>query len=93
MHKFVNDALDKLTGSFQIQVLNQHFIEKLPRINAAIKDNEGFMRVACIYGVPDTVTKIVGDLQSKRYKIVEKQIMAMVQMMMKEGSEMTGYMA
>jgi hypothetical protein len=72
LHRFVNDTLEKLSATFQIQVLNQHFIEKLPRINATIRDNEGYMRIACVYGVPDTVAKIVGDIQCKRYKIVEK---------------------
>jgi hypothetical protein len=68
--------VEKLTSTFQLRVFNTHFVSFLPRLlPSAVRDNENFLRVVCLYSYPDVYQKLVSEIQTRKLKLIEKNVM------------------
>jgi len=65
----------------------------LPRLlPTAVRDNDNFLRMVCLYSYPDVYQKLVSEIQTRKLRLIEKNVMNSIQILFKE-EEMTSFIA
>ena len=60
-------------------MLNHYIILKaIKYLPSAVKDNEIFVKILCLYTVPEVFHKALTDIQTRRAKVIERGIMNMI---------------
>lgn len=60
LQAFTNTALDKLVKTFQLKILNQLFLLRLPKLMPlAVTDNDVYFKTVAMYAVADVYQKVI----------------------------------